>query len=102
MSSSPSSSSTTSSHQQLIEAAHALHDFNERSDVLIETMQPLLAEYCEVLKALRQEVVRVNMRAMNCVDRAKRLAEKEGVDLSKLKLGQHQEELDREEKAELK
>jgi len=93
---------SSSSTQQLTEAAQALHDFNERSDVLIETMQPLIAEYCTVLKSLRQEVVRVNLRAVNCVERAKKLAEKEGVDLSNLKLGQHQEELEREEKAELK
>lgn len=92
------SSNNNNNHQLLIDASNTLQQFNEKSDLLTETIQPLLVEYCELLKTLRTEVVKVNMRASNCVEKAKLLADKERVDLKVLRLGTHQEELDLEEK----
>lgn len=82
------------------EAAARLQEFNEKSDVAIETIQPLAQQYVALLRALQTEVVQLNARAANCTRRAKNLAAACGVDVSHLKLGQHDEELEREEKAE--
>lgn len=95
-------SSSSSTTILLQDATSALTQFNSKSDVAMQSLQPIMVEYLEVLKALRQEVVSVNIRAAKCVERSKHIAEKEKIDLKTLKLGQHQELLEEEEKAELK
>ncbi len=82
-------------------AAATLVRFNEASDAALEVTQPAVAEFVALLKTLRAEVAAVNARAAKCVKRARQIAVTERVELSSLRLGQHDAELEREEKAEL-
>ena len=94
------SKESATTEEQLRRATAQLREFNERSDVALETVQPLLQQYVALLRTLQTEVVQLNSRAMRCVDRARSIAQGEGVDISALKLGQHDEELVREEHSE--
>lgn len=82
-------------------AAAVLDDFNEKCDAALSATQPLMTEYVALLRTLRAEVASVSSRAAACLARAKAVAARGGVDISKLPLGEHQAALDDEERAEL-
>jgi hypothetical protein len=92
--------STATTTETLREASTLLREFNEKSDVALETLQPLMQQYVALLRTLRTEVVQLHGRAAGCVQRAKAIAARERVDVGALRLGLHGEELDREEKDE--